>query len=183
MSTYTEFTLVFPFKNTQHAQALPQLVPPIQPKAGIRKRFVCADRGEEGGGSDPPPPENYFFEVKVIVKYPKVGLEPLPYLENKIIPRIPPSGNIFRIRFLFHVANRFDLNGFYHFYCDHLFIKQISNYQAKIRAKESLPFPKNTNVKSHIVYQPEWSTTLPSFLLLNAYYGLFLSHSIKISGS
>lgn len=138
--------------------------------------------GKRGGGLGPPSPENYFFEVKVIVKYPKVGLEPLPYLENKIIPRIPPSGNIFRIRFLFHVANRFDLNGFYHFYCDHLFIKQISNYQAKIRAKESLPSPKNTYVKSHIVYQPEWSTTLPSFLLLNAYYGLFLSHSIKISG-
>lgn len=76
-----------------------------------------------GGGRNPLPPENYFFEVKVIVKYPKVGLEPLPYLENKIIPRIPPSGNIFRIRFLFHVANRFDLNGFYHFYCHHLFIK------------------------------------------------------------
>lgn len=100
-------------------------MPPIQPKAGIRKRFVCADRGEDGGGGgrNPLPPENYFFEVKVIVKYPKVGLEPLPYLENKIIPRIPPSGNIFRIRFLFHVANRFDLNGFYHFYCVHLFIK------------------------------------------------------------
>lgn len=79
--------------------------------------------GKRGGGRTPLPPKIIFFEVKVIVKYPKVGPEPLPYIENKIIPRIPPSGNIFRIRFLFHVANRFDLNGFYHFYCDHLFIK------------------------------------------------------------
>lgn len=55
--------------------------------------------------------------------------------------------------------------------------------QAKIRAKEPLTFPKNTNINSHVVYQPEWNTALPPFLLLNAYYDLFLSHSIKISGS